>query len=60
MDENTYAESTIYAVLNCHVTRILGFYTTEKEATTAARDFGRCSFAYKLTDTEHAALAAQN
>lgn len=61
MNENsTYTETTTYAVLNCHVTRILGFYTTEAEATTAAEEFGRCSFAYQLNDTERAALATQD
>lgn len=47
-----------YAVLDCHVSRILGFYDTEERADTAAADFGRCSFAYELSDTERAALAA--
>ena len=61
MDENSsYTETTTYAVLNCPVTRILGFYDTEEQATTAAEEFGRCSFAHQLTDTEHAGLAAQD
>lgn len=47
-----------YAVLDCHVTRILGLYATAEEASTAAAEFGRCSFAYELSDTERAALAA--
>lgn len=47
-----------YAVLDCHVTRILGLYATAEEAGTAAAEFGRCSFAYELSDTERAALAA--
>lgn len=61
MDENsTCTETTTYAVLNCNVTRILGFYATEEEANTAAGEFGRCSFAYQLSDTEHTALVAQH
>lgn len=49
-----------YAVLNCSVTQILGLYATEEEATAAAQEFGNCSFAHQLTDTERAALAAQH
>lgn len=48
-----------YAVLNCPVTEILGFYDTEKEATAAATEFGQCSFAYKLSPKEITALEAQ-
>lgn len=47
-----------YAVLDCHVSRILGRYATAEEAGAAAAEFGRCGFAYELTDTERAALAA--
>lgn len=47
-----------YAVLNCPVTHVLGLYDTEEEATTAAAEFGSCSFAYKLSEKESAALAA--
>ena len=46
------------AVLDCHVTLILGLYDTAEEAGTAAAEFGRRSFAYELSDTERAALAA--
>lgn len=35
-----------WVVLDCFVTRILGEYATEGEATTAAAEFGSCSFAY--------------
>ncbi|WP_160309063.1 hypothetical protein [Arthrobacter sp. YC-RL1] len=48
-----------YAVLNCSVTEILGFYNTQEEATTAATEFGQCSFAYKLSPKELTALEAQ-
>lgn len=48
-----------YAVLNCPVTEILGFYDTEKEATAAAIEFGKCSFAHKLSTKEITALEAQ-
>lgn len=48
-----------YAVLNCHVTRILGLYATAEEAGTSAAEFGRCGFAYELSDTERAALAVR-
>ena len=48
-----------YAVLNCSVTEILGFYNTQEEATTAATELGQCSFAYKLSPKELAALEAQ-
>lgn len=54
------ATDTTHVVLNCAVTQILGYYTTEAEATNAAQTFGNCSFAYQLTDTERAALAAQH
>lgn len=46
-----------HAVLNCHVTAILGLYDTEAKATEAAETFGRCSFAYPLSEAESAALA---
>ncbi|MGP9504000.1 hypothetical protein ACT3TS_17525 [Specibacter sp. AOP5-B1-6] len=49
-----------YAVLDCHVTQVLGLYDTAGEADTAANEFGRCSFAHKLSDTESAALAARD
>lgn len=48
-----------YAVLNCSVTQILGFYSTEEEATAAAEKFGQCSFAYKLSPQEITNLEAQ-
>lgn len=48
-----------YAVLNCPVTEILGFYETEAEATAAAEEFGNCSFAYELSAKEIAALEMQ-
>lgn len=48
-----------YIVLNCPVTQILGFYGSEEAATTAAEEFGQCSFAYKLSPKEIAALTAQ-
>ncbi|MDJ0322102.1 hypothetical protein [Pseudarthrobacter sp. PS3-L1] len=48
-----------YAVLNCPVTQVLGLYDTEEEASTAAEWFGSCSFAYKLSEKESAALAAE-
>jgi hypothetical protein len=35
-----------WVVLDCFVTRILGEYATEEEATAAADKFGSCSFAY--------------
>ncbi len=47
-----------YAVLDCHVTAVLGLYDSEAQARAAAETFGRCSFAYQLSDTESAALAA--
>lgn len=49
-----------YAVLDCHVTQILGLYGTAGEADAAANEFGQCSFTHKLSDTERAALAARN
>ena len=48
-----------YAVLNCSVTQILGFYNTEEEATAAATEFGQCSFAHKLSPKEITTLEAQ-
>ena len=52
-------EVPAYAVLNCHVTQVLGLYSTAEEANTAARGFGRCSFAHQLSAGEQSALAAQ-
>lgn len=48
-----------YAVLNCSVTQILGFYSTEEEAITAAEKFGQCSFAYKLSPKKITNMEAQ-
>ncbi|MDV2982478.1 UNVERIFIED_CONTAM: hypothetical protein Q9R71_35415 [Actinomycetes bacterium ARC8] len=48
-----------YVVLNCPVTEILGFYDTEEEASTAAAEFGQCSFAHRLSSEEITALEAQ-
>lgn len=48
-----------FAVLNCPVTEVLGLYTTETAATTAATRFGQASFAYELSTTEAAALATE-
>lgn len=48
-----------FAVLNCPVTEVLGLYTTETEATTAATRFGQASFAYELNTTEATALATE-
>ena len=47
-----------WAVLNCPCTRILGLYSTEEAATTAAELFGSCSFAYRLDDAERDRLIA--
>lgn len=47
-----------WAVLNCHVTQVLGLYSTETRAAEAAREFGSCSFHYRLSDTEAAAMRA--
>ena len=52
-------EFPAYAVLNCHVTQVLGLYATAEEAGTAAKEFGRCSFAHHLSAGEQSALAAQ-
>lgn len=45
-----------WAVLNVAVTRVLGLYSTEARATEAAHDFGACSFPYRLSATEAAAM----
>lgn len=49
-----------YVVLNCHVTQILGFYDTAEKANAAAEEFGNCSFAHALSESERAALVAQD
>lgn len=51
--ETNEATTLPWVVLNCHCTHILGEYTTELEADTAATTFGNCSFPYpraNLTD----------
>lgn len=46
-----------WAVLNCAVTQVLGLYATEGEARSAAEEWGRCSFAYELSECEALAVA---
>lgn len=56
---NTTTQPAItFAVLNCPATTLLGLYTNETEATTAATRWGQASFPYELSTTEAAALAA--
>ncbi|MEA9986093.1 hypothetical protein [Subtercola sp. RTI3] len=43
-----------WVVLDCFVTQVLGRYATESDATAAAAEFGRCSFAYQLTHADQA------
>lgn len=42
-------EVPAYAVLNCHVSQVLGLYGTAEEANAAAAEFGRYSFAHHLS-----------
>ncbi|MGO2520106.1 MAG: hypothetical protein ACTH8F_08290 [Microbacterium sp.] len=46
-----------WAVFNVAVTQILGLYSTEDRATEAAREFGSCSFAYRLSADEAARIS---
>jgi len=48
-----------WAVFNCFVTQVLGRYDAESEARTAADEFGKCSFPYRLSQEEQAAMNAQ-
>lgn len=48
-----------FAVLNVAVTQILGRYATREEAAAEAVKAGNCSFPYELSDSELAALEAQ-
>lgn len=48
--------ATKWAVLNCGVTQILAVCESEEDAERLAAEFGRCSFAYRLSPTETAAL----
>lgn len=47
-----------FAVLNCFVTQVLGRYETLALAQVAANEFGKCSFAYELSDAELASMDA--
>lgn len=45
-----------WAVLNVAVTQVLGLYSTEARAAEAAHEFGGCSFPYRLSAVEAAAM----
>ncbi|AMM22892.1 hypothetical protein AX769_22430 (plasmid) [Frondihabitans sp. PAMC 28766] len=49
---------TVWVVLDCAVTAVLGTYSTEDAAIAAADGFGSCSFPYLLSEVERVALLA--